>query len=54
MERLVKDGVGVVDDERLKTIIGFALNVNVDAKGITDQDGDALRSIGLSDKGIGQ
>lgn len=54
VERLVKDGVGVVDDERLKTIIGFALKVNVDAKGITDQDVDALRSIGLSDKGIVQ
>ena len=54
VERLVKDGVGVVDDERLKTIIGFALRVNVDAKGITDQDVDALRSIGLSDKGIVQ
>ena len=54
VERLVKDGVGVVDDERLKTIIGFALKVNIDAKGITDQDVDALRSIGLSDKGIVQ
>jgi len=54
VQHLVEDGVSAVDDGRLKTIISFALKVNVDAKSITDEDVDTLRSVGLSDKGIVQ
>jgi len=54
IQRLVTDGVDVVADPRLKTILSFALKVNADAKSITDADTDGLRSIGLTDKGIVQ
>lgn len=54
VQQLVSDGVAVVDDARLKTIIEFALKVNDDPKAITDADTDALRTVGLGDKGIVQ
>ncbi|MFT5414983.1 MAG: putative peroxidase-related enzyme [Gammaproteobacteria bacterium] len=54
VQRLVAEGVEVIDDVRLGTIIEFALKVNVDAKGICDADVAGLRTIGLSDKGIVQ
>ena len=54
VQRLVREGVEVVDDTRLQTIINFALKVNVDAKGVTDEDIDGLRSAGLTDKGVVQ
>jgi uncharacterized peroxidase-related enzyme len=54
VQRLVREGVDVVDDTRLQTIINFALKVNVDAKGVTDEDIDGLRSAGLTDKGVVQ
>ena len=54
VQQIVKDGISAVENERLKTIISFALKVNVDAKSITDEDVDTLRSVGLSDKGIVQ
>ncbi|MDA0824587.1 MAG: carboxymuconolactone decarboxylase family protein [Proteobacteria bacterium] len=54
VQQLVAEGVDVIDDGRLKTIIEFALKVNIDAKGINDADVDGLRTIGLSDKGIVQ
>lgn len=54
VQRLVREGVEVVDDTRLQTIINFALKVNVDAKGVTDEDIDGLRSAGLTDKCVVQ
>jgi uncharacterized peroxidase-related enzyme len=54
VQQLVAEGADVIDDVRLKTIIKFALKVNVDAKGISDADVAGLRTIGLSDKGIVQ
>ena len=48
------DGVEGVDEPRLKTILEFALKANTDAKSVTDADTDALRDVGLSDKGIVQ
>jgi uncharacterized peroxidase-related enzyme len=51
---LVRSGVKAVDDERLTTILRYALKVNSDAAGITDEDVDGLRGIGLTDKGIVQ
>ena len=54
VQQLLTDGVAVVEDARLKTILRFALKVNTDAKGITDMDTDGLRTVGLTDKGIVQ
>jgi uncharacterized peroxidase-related enzyme len=54
VQQLVAEGVDAIDDDRLKTIIEFALKVNIDAKGINEADVDGLRSIGLSDKGVVQ
>ena len=51
---LVNAGVDAVQDERLKTLLGYALKVNQEPSNITDADIDALRQAGLSDKGIVQ
>ena len=52
--RIVTDGIDGVSEPRLKGILTFALKVNADAKSVTDADIDALREIGLTDKGIVQ
>ena len=54
VQKLITDGVAVVEDARLETILKFALKVNADAKAITDADTDGLRTVGLTDKGIVQ
>jgi uncharacterized peroxidase-related enzyme len=54
VQSLLSEGVGVVADRRLKTILDFALKANADAKSITDEDVAGLRSVGLGDKGIVQ
>ena len=54
IQQLITDGVNVVADPRLKTILTFALKVNADASSITDGDTDGLRTIRLTDKGIVQ
>ena len=54
VQQLVTDGIAVVEDLRLKTILAFALKVNTDAKDITDADTDGLRAVDLTDKGIVQ
>jgi len=54
VESLADDGINIVEDGRLKTILTFALKVNNDPKSITDEDTDSLRAIGLTDKGIVQ
>ncbi len=51
---LLSSGVEAVADERLHTLLDYALKVNRDAAGITDADIDALRGVGLTDKGIVQ
>ena len=38
-----------IDDRRTKTMVDFALKVNVDAHAITDDDISELRGIGLGD-----
>ena len=52
--RVASDGIDGVDEPRLKVILQFALKVNADAKSVTDADTDALRELGLTDKGIVQ
>ncbi len=52
--RIVTDGIDAVDEPRLKTILEFALKANADPKSVTDADTDALREVGLTDRGIVQ
>ena len=51
---LADRGVDIVEDNRLKTILHFALKANSDPSSISAKDTDALRGIGLGDKGIVQ
>ena len=54
VKELLAEGGDAVDGDRLNTLLSFALKVNRDAAGITDQDVETLREVGLSDKGIVQ
>jgi uncharacterized peroxidase-related enzyme len=51
---LASQGVSRVEDARLRTILDYALKVNRDPAGITDDDVAGLRACGLTDKGIVQ
>ena len=51
---LLQEGVDAVDEPRLQTLLRYALKVNADPAGVTDDDIDSLRQAGLSDKGIVQ
>ena len=54
VKQFVVEGAQAVRDGRLRTIVEFALRVNNDAAGITDQEIAQLRKAGLTDKGIVQ
>jgi uncharacterized peroxidase-related enzyme len=54
VKSLLTDGSGAVEGDRLHTLLTFALKVNRDAAAITDEEVEALRGVGLSDKGIVQ
>ena len=54
VKQFVLEGTKAVPDERLRTIIEFALKVNQDAAAVTDHDIAGLRRIKLGDKGIVQ
>lgn len=47
-------GTAVIEDERLETIVEYALAVNDDPHAIGDEDVERLREIGLGDRGIVQ
>ena len=51
---LLTDGVSAVSDPRLRTMLDYALKVNLDAASVTDEDVQALRDVGLTDLGIVQ
>jgi uncharacterized peroxidase-related enzyme len=51
---LLADGAGAVSDPRLRTLLDYALKVNLDAASVTDEDVQALRDVGLTDLGIVQ
>ena len=51
---LLRSGVDGVTGDRLATLLRYALKVNRDAAGVTDDDIAALRAVGLTDKGIVQ
>jgi alkylhydroperoxidase family enzyme len=46
--------VAAVREPRLKVLVDFALKVNADPQAVEDRDIEALRGVGLSDKGIVQ
>jgi len=54
VKELAEQGVDIVSDKRLRTILDFALKVNFEAASTTDADVEGLREIGLTDKGIVQ
>lgn len=54
VEELVANGVDALDEGRLKSLLAFALKVNADPKSVADADIDALRALGLGDRGIVQ
>jgi len=51
---VIESGPAAVDNDRLRTILEYALKVNTDPAGVTDEDIEGLRSVGLTDKGIVQ
>lgn len=50
----LEDGTEVLDDERLETVVEYALLVNDDPNAVTDDDIERLRAVGLGDTGIVQ
>ncbi|MBI5923594.1 MAG: carboxymuconolactone decarboxylase family protein [Betaproteobacteria bacterium] len=52
--QLLTKGSAATTDQRLRTLLDFALKVNGDPKSVTDQDVQTLRNVGLSDKGVVQ
>ena len=52
--QLLGEGINVVEGERLRWILEYAMQVNQDASAVTDQQVSALREAGLTDKGIVQ
>lgn len=47
-------GTDVLDDDRIETIVEYALLVNEDPHAVTDEHVETLRTVGLTDKGIVQ
>ena len=51
---LLEEGLETIDDDRLKAVLTYALQVNSAPAAVTDLQIDALRDCGLTDKGIVQ
>ena len=54
VKQFVVEGAKAVRNERLRTLVEFALKVNNNAAGVTDEEIVQLRKAGLTDKGIVQ
>jgi len=54
VKQFVVEGAKAVRNERLRTLVEFALKVNNNAAAVTDQEIAELRKAGLTDKGIVQ
>jgi uncharacterized peroxidase-related enzyme len=54
IKQFVVEGPQALSDQRLRTLVEFALKVNHDAAAVTDQEIAQLRKVGLTDKGIVQ
>ena len=53
-KRFLEEGTAALSDPRLKTLVEFALKVNLSPKDVTDEDVAQLREVGLTDKGVVQ
>lgn len=51
---VIRSGPEAVDSDRLRTILEYALKVNSDPAGVSDEDIEGLRAVGLTDRGIVQ
>jgi uncharacterized peroxidase-related enzyme len=54
IKEVITKGIDVVDSDRLKVILEYALKVNLSPKDIEDSDIESLKSVGLTDKGVVQ
>jgi len=54
IKEVITKGIDVVDSERLRVILEYALKVNLSPKDIECSDIESLKSVGLTDKGIVQ
>ena len=54
VKKFVAEGPESIPDEKLRTLVQFALKVNANAAEVTDGDIAQLRKFGLTDKGIVQ
>lgn len=52
--QLLGEGLNTVEGGRLRSILEYAMQVNQNASAVTDEQVGALRSAGLTDKGIVQ
>ncbi|MCB1683678.1 MAG: carboxymuconolactone decarboxylase family protein [Pseudomonadales bacterium] len=52
--QLLRSGAAAAENARLRTLLDYALKVNRDAAAVTDEDIEALRAVGLTDRGIVQ
>ena len=52
VKRFVVEGAHAIPDERLRTIVEFALKVNADAAAIKDDDIARLRKVDISDRAL--
>lgn len=53
-KQFLEEGTAALSGPRLKTLVEFALKVNLSPKDVTDEDVAQLREVGLTDKGIVQ
>ncbi|MFM8354292.1 MAG: carboxymuconolactone decarboxylase family protein [Gammaproteobacteria bacterium] len=51
---LAEEGLSAVSEPRLRTLLEFALQVNAEPRTVTDANIEALRGVGLTDKGVVQ
>jgi alkylhydroperoxidase family enzyme len=51
---LIVDGVSALESDRLGALLDYALQVNGNAAGVSDEQVQRLRDVGLSDLGIVQ
>lgn len=54
VREFLNKGPAAIENERLRVLLRYSLQVNRDAAGVTDADVEALRGVGLGDRGIVQ
>ncbi len=53
-KQFLEEGTAALSDPRLRTLVEFALKVNLSPKDVTDEDVAQLREVDLTDKGVVQ